>query len=224
MSDYETFFQDFPNRCFDLLDPLMSVAKQKGREVTFTLAMATSAFVVPFERLNSEPGQHLANDAVRYTEAKEVFRKTLQMRFFEFYPDGKYKSWKLMDAVPIDTDAFSSDPLGYWESLGDQRQDLDNFDTRRILKILRNALAHGNIFTLPKDRRVNKEIKTLVFVSNVTCYKKAVRLDEDKKRCKCMVSTGKYDVIMVSPADFLQFLKAWVNFVKSLPTTTIQIE
>lgn len=58
---------------------------------------------------------------------------------------------------------------------------------------IRNALAHGNIFT-----RGNPEIEQIILLSERA------------------VGTNKFNFLAVAPADFRLFLKNWLEFLRDL--------
>ena len=51
MTVYRSIAADFPLRCRDLLAIIEETAYARDREVTLLLAIATAAFVIPYERL-----------------------------------------------------------------------------------------------------------------------------------------------------------------------------
>lgn len=63
-----------------------------------------------------------------------------------------------------------------------------------VLKHIRNALAHGSIFTLPNE---NDKIKEIIFLSEI-------RIGNEFR--------GNYNVLKVCPEDFKEFLQNWMKF------------
>ena len=75
---WDPFICDFPLRCRDIYDSFRQSATEKGREITLMIAMASSGFVVPFERLKLA---HPARDVEEFNEAKQKFDALMSEKF-----------------------------------------------------------------------------------------------------------------------------------------------
>ena len=192
MTAYKNFIQDFPTRCCKMLNRYGHDAQSHGREVTLTLAMAASGLVVPFERLR--PWKKLPppyQDRSNYLEAVLQFDNLLKEKFLSsrLWKKG-VSSWAFGGVRCV-----TKDP-GDWPELQEPRNPLHPCKgVRSTLEHLRNALAHGNILTLPKDA---SDIDLIVFLSR-------------KGR-----TNPKFQFLCVTPQDFQQFLKKWFVFVSEL--------
>jgi len=190
MTAYSDFIQDFPGRCIDILDEYIGDAKQKNREVTLMLAVASAALTIPFERLRYKG--HITDDVNTYKAASTSFNKKIHQPFSTL--QGQGNSWKYIESV--DKKDFDK---GIDSVVNGNQKDLpEGYTIDKVLALVRNALAHGNIFTYPSQA---PQIEIMVFISEE-------RINN--------VPTGKYNVIIVSPDDFLVSLKEWVKFLKSL--------
>jgi hypothetical protein len=208
MTAYANFVQDMPSRCLFILDDYEARAAQTGLEVTLTLAIASLAFVVPFERLCPSSKDHVAPD--RYDRCvKEMGR--LLGRSFSSWVAGH--TWKHLP--PIAGEKVRGVQVEQWLDLSALRPITGNVGW--ALARLRNSLAHGNIFSYPSaaplSRRVpDVPITRLVFLAK--CREKTTRQLLDG-----------YDTIVVSPSDFLSFLRSWTKFLLDdlrLPEEPIQ--
>lgn len=65
VSSYRDFVLDLPKRSIALLNELSPAAADQGHEVTLLLMAASTAFVVPRERLRDN---HPSGDAKRFSE------------------------------------------------------------------------------------------------------------------------------------------------------------
>ncbi len=76
-----------------------------------------------------------------------------------------------------------------------------------VIRVLRNALAHGNIIYLDKDGR---EIagNRMVYLAFLSRY-------EETKEQRELATT--YRVVVTSEDEFLHFVKAWARWVSSFP-------
>ncbi len=151
-------------------------------EVTLLLNIASSGLIVPYARLSEDA--HPSGDAIRFHEAKVSLNQVLDAPFqgSQLHPEANSGSWrfgKLKDLCG-DPDAWA------WDNV---KPITAKKTVRPIVKVLRNALAHGNVFTKGRPH-----IETLVFIS---------RIDREKPELG-------YECISVSPADFKAFLDCWL--------------
>ncbi len=198
MSSYSNFIEDFPSRCLDILETYEKQSRTRNREVTLMLALATAGFLIPFERLRppSENLNHPSGDRERFQEAKDGFEKILDAPFLgsELWKQdvGSWIFAKEVKDVQKDPD--------FWVELENPKPLSAEKKVKSISKHLRNALAHGNIYTR------GEPIQILIFLS------------------RCMDGAGnptdKYAMLAASPQDFRKLLINWVNFLSSLPIPT----
>src|SRR5574341_2193446 len=198
MSSYSNFIKDFPERCLDILNTYEKETRYRDREVTFMLAIATAGFVIPFERLKPPSGSlaHPSGDILKFKEASDKFEKILNTRFVRSVLwNREVGSWifakKLKD--------IQSEP-DHWEELNNPKRLSADKQVKSVLNHLRNALAHGNIFTK------GDPIKLIVFLSRCCEYVNG----------QC-IPIDEYDMLAVSPEDFRKFLIDWFNYLASLP-------
>lgn len=188
MTAYRNYVQDFPNRSRDLLKAFSASARTQNREVTLLFAVATSCLIVPYERLHDEA--HPSQDRERFIEAKEILDKELEKECVDstLWEASEVKAWsyKKMKELRGDPDAWALDR---------ETKPINSKKTKTVLTILRNALAHGNIWTTG-----NPTTHTLVFVSLVC-------IDKPK---------GPYNLLQCSPDAFRQLVMKWVDFLSGL--------
>jgi len=193
MAAYKNFVQDFPVRCKDILELAESQAIHQEREVTLLLVVTSAAIVVPYERLRSD-GRflHPSSDRGRFAEASTKLDALLTSKFLgsALWNQEGAQSWKheKLKSVTGDPDA--------WPGLDKHKPINKDKLTRSILKIIRNALAHGNVYTQ------GDSIKNLIFVSHVS--------DDRTQQIK------EWQCIQVSPNDFKSFLNQWFHFIEVL--------
>ena len=186
MSNYSNFVSDFPRRCDDILDKFFPQAKVHDREVTLMLAVATAGFVIPFGRLREE--NHPARDRERFQQAAAKLDSILDARFLgSALWDNSPSSWVFAKEVEDECQ-----DLELWPELATPKPLSKDKLARSVLAHLRNALAHGNIFTH------GKPIDQLIFLS---------RPSEE---------SPTYAMLAVAPLDFHKFLRKWFSFLTSL--------
>jgi hypothetical protein len=190
MTAFRNFVSDFPERCGELLDQFDIGTRLVRREVTFLLCIATSAIAVPYERLRprTKNWEHPLRDREQYLEAAGKFEEMLNSPFLGsrlwaapvgswcYGPlrsvDGEPDSWmELLEPFPLSTDTT-----------------VDS-----VVRHLRNALTHGNIFTTGQP-----DIDRLVLLS------------------KPDVRQPDYNYLIVSPSDLRGFLVKWVRVLTEL--------
>lgn len=210
MSNYTNFIQDFPSRSLAILKDNFDRTKASGREVTLMLSIASTAFIVPFERLKADPEKHPANDVEKYKKAKEKFSDMINEKFLSSELCGGRKSWEFI--AEINSGDVQKKETDEWARKENRKPLSEKKEINSVLSHLRNALAHGSIFTYPSGSSGDKQIKTILFVSR--CYEKTDKCEYcgNKER----KPANKYDVLLVSPDDFLIFLEKWVDFLKDL--------
>jgi hypothetical protein len=187
---YKNFVSDFPERCRELLDRFDAGSRLARREVTLLLCVATSAIAVPYERLRprSKKWEHPFRDRERYVDAARKFKEILNSPFLgsHLWPT-PVESWCHGQLRSID-----GDPDAWPELLAPVALSTETMvDT--VVRHLRNALSHGNIFT-----RRQPEIDRLVLLS------------------KPDLNRPDYDYLIVSPSDLRAFLANWVSVLTEL--------
>ena len=182
---------DFPSRCLEILDRQSGWAKFRDREVTLLLMVASAAFVVPYERLGLHKGRppHPAGDNKRYAELAKRLEDLKADKFCSssLCPNSE-NSWKLakdVDRVDGDLDGWFLPKL--------MKPVSKDKTVSSMLTLIRNALAHGNMFT------TGSPIETLIFV---------------QRRGSDEGSTSKFEVLSVGPEDFAHFIREWVAFLR----------
>ena len=184
MSNYNDFIHDFPDRCHEILEISLQNVEIKKRDVTLALMVASTAFVIPFERLHSEA--HISKDNVKFYDTAEKLKDLLNKINFvgSIFCESKQNSWRCGEIEPNDgnsePDRWISKPFTVDKEI------------TSVFKIIRNALAHGNIFTKADKNQINE----IIF-----CSKKDKNIE-------------KYKFVSVSPVDFMKFIDGWFRYLK----------
>lgn len=190
MSGYANYVQDFPSRCRQLLQLFDGKARQHGREVTLLLSLTTSALIVPFERLrvDKDGKTHPFADA-NHQRASQQFQELMDQAFLT-------SRLALGLEGPLIYFKQGVEPCDHpeqWEALRLPTNVLSR--TKQccsLLKLLRNALAHGNVFS------AGREINQLVFLSRA--YK----------------DSADFNVLAMTPNDLRLILCNWIDFLSEL--------
>jgi hypothetical protein len=141
MSQYDALVVDFPDRASKLWPTFRAAGAVSRQEVTTFLMVASAAVAIPFERLSRS--QHPAGDAARYLEAKAAFDTLMKERFLgsALWPSSSGEPWCYGKLKSVDGNP------GSWEELWEPRELGPDTKTETIVRHVRNALAHGNVFT-----------------------------------------------------------------------------
>lgn len=191
MTAYKNFVEDFPRRCRDILDFARKPALSRGLEVTLSLMVASAGLIVPYERLKPDGrfGDHPSGDNKTFADAAIKLKLLLDEPFVTSrlwsQPNSTWQDGKL-DSVK-----------GYpetWEGLQKRRPISNHKKVSAILTVVRNALAHGNIFTF--NSRENM-IEGIIFIK--------ANFNEDSV-------IRNYSFLYVAPKEFQQFLRSWFDF------------
>ncbi len=195
MSVYRNFICDFPDRCNKILSDYEHRAVFRGVEVTTMLAIASAGLIIPYERLKKS--NHPSSDRACFENAAERFDEFGKKDFLNDYLLGVNGTWhygEIPDAVgAVEWWKDGTVPLtdmGEGIITGEEER---KKETNYFLNCLRNALAHGNVFTPGGG-----QITDIVFLS---------KIEQNRK---------EYSVIIVSPSDFRKFLIKWLEFVREL--------
>jgi hypothetical protein len=206
MSMYVNFVKDFPGRCEEILDAYGKRAAFLGREVTLMLVVASAGFNVPHERLKKS--DHPSKDRHHFTIAERQLRDVRNSRFLGSVlwdqAPGSWRYGKILDDQGT-LDQWKAATRGFDEYNG-SGTNTKIIKADVVLDGLRNALAHGNIFTWGK-----RNIEMMMFLSRIDqpsiCQKCGSKIDQIDKG---------YRVFVVSPEDFQKFLRRWFTFIRSL--------
>lgn len=193
MSNYQDYIKDFPLRCREVLDRFREPSKLMEREVTFMLSIATTGFVVPFERLRVDeymnPNHQLANPRREGGAMAHLIQLMDEPFLSSRLAAGTGDDWMYFKRPVCPDDVPEA-----WEEMREARSRMKgNKQCKSVLKLIRNALAHGNIFT------TGHNIRQLVFLSNVYEH------------------PGLFNVLVVSPENFYRFLLNWFDFLNEVP-------
>jgi hypothetical protein len=178
-----------------------AAAKAEELDVTFMLICAAGGFATPWEHLKIMPGQGKDNAG--------------HPAFFNYDEDKYRRSLRVMDqALKTDLEAsslfrqvqFDRCFYGAVDAVADIRDAVESrlvpklalaeVQARRIVKLLRNAIAHNNLYAFANEKP--DVISDLTFFSEV---------QQDRKDRTKIVSG--YEVLVMHVDDFRAFLTAW---------------
>lgn len=211
--DYKDYITDFSSRAKKVLEKFSECDRDNELNVTALLSVAMSAFVIPFERLKES---HPSGDEKKFEKIADELKKALDCGF----KDSRLFS-NAFKIKTLNKNEFSNtDFHGGFEAVNPAKK------VNCIVDIIRNSLAHGNIYT--DLRNDTQHIDTLYFVSKKSNEKKAFHEALEKykesgrisKTAKDKIynefinnrnSTDIFVAIECSVDDFKSFVYEWIN-------------
>jgi hypothetical protein len=202
----DRFAIEYPRRALDLIRMLETQARESNLLGSFGLLAASAILTIPFERLRSSHFLHNgARDADLAKNLKALEKAAfLEAPFWRSEPDrAAWQQSRVVNAV--------NDVHGWLDQDGiDPRSDKANtIGTRKaseVLRVLRNALAHGNIIYLDKN---GQEIagNQMVYMAFLSRYEENAEQREQAETYRLVITTEE---------AFLQFVKSWAEWIGSL--------
>jgi hypothetical protein len=188
LSNFKNFVKDFPTRCSKLLESFEGKSRLQGREVTFVLSMAGTGLCIPLQRLRweNQGGVVKEREDPTLSDARAQFDALMRCRF-----KGSVLCKEDCEAWSYGRLSSTENDPDFWPEI-ERSSPLRDESVKTVVLHVRNALAHGNLFTR------GEPISQMVFVSKSHC-------DSDE-----------YCYLIVSPEKFTDFLHRWFDFVKTL--------
>jgi hypothetical protein len=167
-----------------LLKIFQDKAELENLEVTLLLSIASTGLLIPYARLKEK--NHPSSDLHNYYTAASALDKEMHGYFRKsVFTTAVGGHWGFGN-VTITDGLYPEDINTLCRPISPKKQ------TGTVIKIIRNALAHGNILTR------GNPIKRILFLSKP--FNEAIR----------------YDCIAVTIADFKLFLDKWLDFLSGL--------
>ena len=192
MTAYANFVSDFPNRCRKVLTFYDSSSRKNGHDVTFLLGIATTGVCVPYDRLKQPSpvfGPHPSGNRDQFDDAAKKFDGLCSSFFLQSPLSSPLtSSWKFGSLFSTKGDPDS------WKELQNATSVSEKETCKDLLEVIRNALAHGNIWTM------GDPISELVLVS----------------KPKPRKNTPPYRFLVVTPPSLQDFLNHWFDFLSGL--------
>ena len=209
MSSYVDIYKDFPTRCERVWELVRNAPSSGDADLSVTamLMAAAAGFATPFENLkhlgagsNQEWNSHPSFRGVKQKEYKQALKRfdgIFQVRISEspLFGIDAARAWRFARCLKL-VEVRDVAERGTGETIS------DNEKVRFAVKLLRNALAHNNMFAFGSDA---SHISDLAFFS-----------EERDGEGKPPVVTG-WHVAVTSVAGFEAFLNQWFATIKGGP-------
>lgn len=200
------FVIEYPERALELIGLFENIARRCDLMGSFGLLAAAAVLTIPYERMKAS---HFLHDEQHDYDLLAQIKKLEKEKFLSapFWQDGGPGKWwqsRIMGSVN-QVDGWKDEQGQH--SLSDDANTIAKRKAGEVIRVLRNALAHGNIIYLDKDRReiANNRMVYLAFLS---------RYEETKEQRELATT---YRVVVTLEEEFLHFVKAWAKWVSSFP-------
>ena len=203
MSVPRRFAIEYPQRALQLIRVFEDQARDQDLIGSFGLLAAASVLTIPYERMKAT---HFMHREKRDTDLATQIAKLSKVKFlkapFWSAAPGAWRQSRIMGSVEYVEDW--RDEFGR-ASLSEASNTIENRKAEEVIRVLRNALAHGNIIYLDKNDKeiVGNRMMSIAFLS---------RYEESKEQRQKSVS---YRVVVTTGDEFLSFVKAWAGWVSS---------
>ncbi len=198
----QRFVTEYPKRCLDLIEILDQPAHELDLLGSFSLLIAGSVLTIPYERLQRRHFLFHGHDQVLSAASKGLGKVN--------FPDAPFwngngpKDWgqsRVMANVSEPNKWLDEDKCH--PMCKGARNTLDTHSAAEVLRVIRNALAHGNVVYLnengleiPGDR-----MHFLAFLS---------RYEEEA------VDNPTFRIVSAPEMEFLRFVKCWATWISRL--------
>ena len=216
MSNIDCYVTQLADKCLKVINSCERTATQNDCEVTLLLMAASSGVIVPYERLNSNSKfNQPVNDHAHYPDDVEKMQALLKQPFIgsEVWKT-ENKTWKsgiltcLMKAKEEKPTLKDEWPHpGDWIEPKDAKLMGTTVTVGEVIECMRNALAHGNIYTDPDSAN---NIKMLVFATGTG-------IEGGISKKGKTIEANPFRFVSVSVPDFKMFLKNWFKWLKTFP-------
>lgn len=199
------FAIEYPERALSLIEMIEGqIGDLAG---TFGLLAAGAVLTMPYERM--KPGHFLS--PIGGDADLAVALRTLKKRAFLTAPFWRKPAdpdaWRMTRIVSSVNDSKCwRDEAGFQPFAKAAKNTIGDRKADDVLRVLRNALAHGNIVYLDHNgvERAGANLEFLGFLS---------RYEETEAHGSAAVT---YRLIAVKPRHFIEFLKDWASWVAGL--------
>lgn len=193
------FSFEYPERCLKIMETSAPLAEEMNLTTTFAVMMAMPLLLVPLERMNAAHpmGEHVVEPEL-HRELKRIRNKAFNST--PFWAGQQDKDWRLSKVVNSieDTKGWRNSE-GFHPSDPASLNEIQSADAGKVLRVMRNALAHGNIVYLDATgfETTYTPAQKIGFVSRTDGFP----------------WDGRHRVLVVSEQAFMQFLRAWAKWI-----------
>lgn len=185
------FSQEYLERCGSLIRFFKETAKNEDLLGSFSIMAAYPLFLIPYER--TYKNNEMVEERERFQIQRKI-RKLARMKLThpEISKNFMIGNWTFFKGVdPIEDIALGPIPTINF---------IDKVTLEKVLYVLRNALGHGNLIYLNKNKRqiVSDRVEFLAFLS---------RADPEKPE-------KNHNCLIIPEKEFLPFVLSWAKWLE----------
>ena len=200
------FAIEYPQRALELIQVFEGEAQRRDLVGSFGLLAAAAVLTIPYERMKST---HFLHNQERDSDLASQIKKLdkvafLTAPFFDHVRPGDWQQSRITRSVEKVDDWM--DDHGR-PSLSDEANPIQGRKAEEVIRVLRNALAHGIVIYLDKERRE--------MAGNRMAYMAFLSRYEETEEQRAHAET--YRVVVTSESNFLSFVKAWATWIGRFP-------
>lgn len=197
----QRFATEYPERCLQLLEAFEPIAQDRDLFGTFSVMLASSILLVPWERASNRHPLKQEHGGGLQASLKSLERqKWLKADFWTDIAPGE---WRFSRIMGDPNNAFEWKDEEENPSFSTEANTIDKRSIGEVFRVLRNALAHGNIIYLDERgwETQGARVQHIAFLS---------RYEESEKQ---RAAGETYRLVTVRETDFLPFVRAWALWV-----------
>ncbi len=195
------FATEYPERCLALLEAFEPTAHKADLLGTFSIMLASSILLVPWERANNKH-PIVQEQGSPFQDALKQLKKR-RWSDADFWQGAEPPRWRFSRIMGDPNDVAGWRDEGGRHSFSEEANTIDERTVDNVLRVLRNGLAHANIVYLDGQghETAGNRVEYLAFLS---------RYEESPEQ---EGAPETYRVVVVGEGHFLQFVKAWAGWV-----------
>jgi len=195
------FAVEYPDRCLQLVAAAEPFAIENKLTGSFALLVAAAVLTMPFERMRATHFLFQPEDADLSAALKSLTKAPfLQAPFWSANPTD-WRQSRIMEG--IDHTGGWKDANGRHPADPESENSIAQYCASEVLRVIRNALSHGNIVYLNKNgyEVPGDQMESIAFLS---------RYEEDPN-----AKEFTYRVVIAPEMQFLIFVKDWAKWISS---------
>jgi hypothetical protein len=202
----DRFAIEYPMRCLELIEAAEDYAVRRKLEGSFALLAASAVLTIPFERMAARHKLHDKERDADLAGAVGLLSKTpfLKAPFWEGAPPTDWRMSRVM--TPVNEVEGWRDGDGLHPLDENATNTIKRYTAKEVIRVIRNALAHGNIIYLNAQYREVPGDR-MAFIAFLSQYEET---EEQRK------ASETYRLLVVPETAFLGFVKRWAAWIGGL--------
>jgi hypothetical protein len=200
------FVIEYPQRALQLIDAMEAYARRQELLGSFGLLAAASVLTMPYERMKPSHFLHPSESSKPMAAALRSLKRSrfLDAPFWQGRAPGDWRMSRIM--MNIHASYMWTDEIGRHPFAPDAVNKIESRDAESVLRVIRNALAHGNVVYLDENghETPGHQLRYLAFLS---------RYEESPEQ---RGESQTYRIVATTEEEFLTFIRYWAKWVASL--------